>query len=118
MSKFIEGSKHAAGTAAVERHFAGGNMGQKSGTDPLLKAAPYGASDWDPGIPTRPAERGLTNTANSAEGPSIFRTAGDASPRESGVNYKPANRAGHTNTADPFSALANGLSDEYGSGQS
>src|SRR5206468_9426738 len=60
-SRFIEGSKHAQGTAAVEKHFAGGNAGQKSGTDPLLKAPPYGSSEWNTPTPSVASEHGQQN---------------------------------------------------------
>lgn len=110
MSSFIEGSKHAEGTAAVERHFGGGNQGRKPGTDPQLHAAPYGSSAWNP--PDRPLEKGLQNNAVSAPaGDSMWNASQPGLPRETGVNYKPLANAGHKVTDKPFSPKANGFPD-------
>lgn len=65
-SPFIEGSKHADFTAAVEDHFFGSKDPKR-----LLKAAPGG----DP--------RG--NVADTS-----------GFPTETGVNYTPRDQAGHT----------------------
>lgn len=110
MSEYIERSKHAQGTAAVERHFAGSNQGQSPGTDPLLKASPYGAGDWNltVGVPGGTTQQGLQNTTVSSREPSEFNAPGQSLPRETGVNYKPAINAGHSIKDDPFS-LANGM---------
>ena len=89
MSQFIEKSKHAAGTAAVESHFGGGNQGRAPGTDPLLKATPYGSSDW-----------------NNSAGDTTFNAPGQSLPKGTGVNYNP--QPGHRTTQDPFS-LADGF---------
>lgn len=91
MSEFIERSKHAAGTSAVESHFSGGNQGRKPGTDPMLKAAPYGSSDW-----------------NNSAGDTSFNAPGQNLPMGSGVNYIKPDQAGHTTNQDPF-ALADGF---------
>jgi hypothetical protein len=88
MSEFIEKSKHPEGTAAVEHHFAGGNVGRKPGTDPQLKAPPYGTAAW-----------------NSHELDGIFEE-GDAGK---GVNYRNPADAGHTVTERPFQGSADGL---------
>lgn len=69
-SPYIEASKHADFTAEVEKHFNGGNVGQKPGTDRLLSATPGGSPAW-----------------NGTEMPF---------PSESGVNYTPTANAGHT----------------------
>ena len=107
-SVFIEGSKHALGTAAVEKHFAGGNVGQSPGVDPLLKAPPYGSSAWNP--PARPTEQGMVNDKITAPpGPSVFNASSPPLPRETGVNYKPHANAGHKVTDDPFSPWADGF---------
>jgi len=82
MSKYIEGSKHAAGTAAVEAHFNGANQGRAPGTDPQLSASPGGAPEWGNKPMPFPAERG--------------------------VNYTPPGQAGHSIKDDPFS-LADGF---------
>lgn len=91
MSQYIEKSKHAQGTAAVESHFAGKNQGQSPGTDPMLKAAPYGSSDW-----------------NNSPGDATFNAPGQNLPLGSGVNYIKPDEAGHTTNQDPFS-LADGF---------
>lgn len=67
-SQFIEGSKHADFTSAVESHFSGGNVGRQPGTDPMLNKPPGGSSAYN-GTPM-PFESG------------------------SGVNYNPT--PGHT----------------------
>lgn len=105
MSEYINRSKHAQGTAAVEAHFGGRNQGQAPGTDPLLSASPYGSGAWNPTVstPGGTAQRGLQNTAISSREPSEFNAPGQSLPRETGVNYKPAVNAGHTVKDDPFS---------------
>src|SRR5258706_10226214 len=103
MSKFIDGSKHAFGTAEAEAHFSGNNVPHKPGTGAWKTQPPYGSQDWNPTKAPAGAEQGLTNRETAVSGPSYFQSEGDPSPREAGVNYKPANRAGHINTADPFS---------------
>ena len=103
-SRFIEASKHAQGTAAVEKHFAGGNAGQKSGTDPLLKAPPYGSSEWNTPTPSVASEHGQQNRVQpNIPGNSLFNAGKPDLPRELGVNYTPASQAGHKTTDDPFS---------------
>lgn len=91
MSEFIERSKHAQGTAAVESHFGGGNQGQRPGADPLLKAAPYGSSAW-----------------NNPAGDVSFNAPGQDLPMGSGVNQIKPDQSGHRTTQDPFS-LADGF---------
>lgn len=91
MSEYIEKSKHAAGTAAVESHFSGSNQGRKLGTDPMLKAAPYGSS-------------GRNNSAGDVS----FNVPGQNLPMGSGVNQIKPDQAGHTTHQDPFS-LADGF---------
>jgi hypothetical protein len=110
MSQYLENSKHAAGTAAVEKHFGGGNQGQRPGSDSLLKAAPYGSADWNPtvSVPGGTTQAGLQNTAVTSRERSEFNPPGQSLPRETGVNYKPAANAGHTVTQDPFQ-LADGF---------
>ena len=103
-SRFIEGSKHPQGTAAVERHFAGGNAGQRAGTDPLLEAPPYGSSEWNTPNPSVATEEGQQNRVQpNIPGNSLFNASKPALPRELGVNYTPAAQAGHKVTDDPFS---------------
>jgi hypothetical protein len=87
MSEFIEKSKHPEGTAAVENHFAGGNAGRKPGTDPQLKAKPFGDDAW-----------------NNTELGSAF-TEGEGQ----GVNHRDPNHTGHSISTKPFQGSADGL---------
>lgn len=91
MSEFIDRSKHAAGTSAVESHFSGGNQGRKPGTDPMLKAAPGGSGAW-----------------NIPAGDVSFNASGQNLPMGSGFNQIKPDQAGHTTNQDPF-ALADGF---------
>jgi hypothetical protein len=85
MSQYIEKSKHAGGTTAVEAHFAGANQGQKPGADSLLKAAPYGSNAW-----------------NSDGGDLSWNAPGQNLPLGSGMNQIKPDEAGHRTTQDPF----------------
>jgi hypothetical protein len=85
MWKFVEGSKHPEGTAAVEHHFAGGNVGRKPGTDPQLKAPPYGTDAWN----------------NSELGADFYGVGG--------VNHKQPSEIGHSISTKPFQGSADGL---------
>lgn len=69
-SPYIEASKHPDFTAEVTKHFAGGNQGQKPGTDRLLKASPGGDTAWN----------GVDSPLHS----------------EAGVNYTRPDQGGHT----------------------
>ena len=112
MSKFIDGSKHAFGTAEIESHFSSNNTPHTPGQGAWKTAAPFGAASWNPDLAPTGSEDGLQNrTPAGASGASLYQTPGISMPRETGVNYKPAKNAGHTNTADPFSPLANGFPD-------
>jgi hypothetical protein len=103
MSKFIEGYKDAVGSAAVEAHFSGANVGQRPGTDGLLRRAPYGTPDWNSQVGGANEQTGLQNTAGTVGGKSMFNVPGQSMPREIGVNYKPQRNAGHSLKDDPFS---------------
>jgi hypothetical protein len=112
VSKFIDDSIHKDFTASVTEHFFGNNVGAMPGQDRLLKAAPYGSSAWNTPNPPSQAEQGLNNTVDPASpGVSLFNDSSTRNklPRETGVNYKPEVRAGHTLTDDPFSPWGDGF---------
>jgi hypothetical protein len=112
-SKFIEGSKHAEFTAAVEKHFSGGNVGQRPGQDPMLKASPGGSPAWNasPGAPIEPSalEPRDMDEEPVPPGPSMFNASSPPRPREGGVNYQPHSHVGNRVTDDPFEGLADGM---------
>ena len=111
MSKYIEGSKHAAGTAAVEHHFFASNNSESAGEASGNQFARGMTGAWD----TSPVieNSGQTDTAptGAPSGPSMFNDniAQPKLPRETGVNYTAASNAGHQSTESPFQGAANGL---------
>ena len=108
-SPFIEGSKHKEFTAAVEKHFGGGNQGQKPGVDPMLHAAPGGSAAWN-AQPAAPMESAQINMEDqSPPGPSMFNASNPQRPRETGVNYAPKSHVGNRVLDDPFEGNADGM---------
>jgi len=110
VSKFIEGSKHAAMTAVITDHFFGAGGNGAPGGDSGNQFDRGMTPDWN----TSPIglESGYVNNAPSgASGPSLFNDniASPKLPRETGVNYTPRSQAGHTVKNTPFEGDANGL---------
>lgn len=112
MSSFIDNSKHAAMTAAVESHFGTSSKrtmpGVASGKGfPMGGTTAWNGTQSDQGS----IERGVVNSAPSGApaGASQFNASNPALPRETGVNYKPLANAGHTVTDPPFAGTADGL---------
>ena len=112
MSEFINRSKHAAGSAAVENHFFNSNnkesIGEASGKQFQRGMTPA----WD----TRPvgSEAGQMDTAPSGAppGPSLWNDniASQKLPKETGVNYTPRTQAGHGTESDkPFATARDGF---------
>ena len=108
MSQFIEGSKDPEGTAAIEKHFGGGNAGQRPGTDPLLKSARGGTPAWN-SPPGRTEQSSINQEDQSPPGPSMFNASSPPRPRETGVNYQPRSHVGNRVTDDPFEGWADGM---------
>ena len=112
MSKFIDASKHPAGTAAVESHFFASDNKEAVDEASGKQFQPGMTPAWD----TRPvgAESGQVNTAPSGaeSGSSIFNDNIEKVPlpKETGVNYKPLRNAGHNQMADkPFAGDRDGF---------
>jgi hypothetical protein len=110
-SKYIDGSKHGAGTAAITEHFFGSSNSEIPGSASGKSWPLGGSSAWD----TQPigSESGQQDTAptGAPSGPSIFNDniASPLMPRETGVNYTNRSNAGHKMTDSPFQGSANGL---------
>jgi hypothetical protein len=109
MSEFIERSKDPRGTAAIESHFSGGNVGRKPGTDPMLKAPPGGSAAWNPPPTTSESNSDVNSEDQSPAGPSMFNASNPPRPRETGVNYSPKSHVGNRVTDDPFQGNADGM---------
>ena len=111
MSKYIDGSKHAAGTAAVEHHFFASDNKESVGEASGKQFLPGMTSAWD----TQPVghESGQVNNAptGAPSGPSMFNDniANPMLPRETGVNYTQRSNAGHTTRNPHFQGVADGM---------
>lgn len=108
-SPFIEHSKHAQMTSAVESHFGTASSRTMPGVASGNQFTPGGTSDWNSqqGVSN---ESGQVNTAptGAPSGASIFNAPGQTLPRETGVGYTSRTNVGHSIKDDPFS-LADGF---------
>ena len=111
-SQFIEKSKHAAMTAAVQAHFDGNGHRGSPGGDSGKGFAPGGTDAWNGAVAdTGSIQAGLVNRAPSGAPTTAddFNASKPGLPQGTGVNYTPSKYAGHTVKDDPFSGNADGM---------
>jgi hypothetical protein len=111
-SPFIERSKHAAMTAAVESHFGGNGHRATPGTDSGKGFAPGGTDAWNgQTADTGMIQRGQVNRTPSGAnvGASQFNATSPQMEEGAGYGYVPISQAGHTVKDDPFEGWADGM---------